>query len=106
MKVRIPTAIALISGLMFLLSSLGSAQQQNEAIGSFNVPFEFWVNSTRFAPGEYYLDNSEPTMVIIRSIDSRHVEIAGTLLDGDPVSLSTRKDLGTSGQADSYCPLR
>ena len=43
------------------------------------------MNGTRFPAGSYILDNSIPTMIIVRSKDGRLVEQAATLVKGDAV---------------------
>ena len=78
-------SLVLICGLIPALIANSSAQLGNVA-ATFNAPFEFWVNGTRFAPGEYFLDASVPSMVIVRSKDARKVEMAATLVDGEPVA--------------------
>jgi len=77
-------SLVLVCGLIPALSANGSAQLGNVA-ATFNAPFEFWVNGTRFAPGEYSLDATVPSMAIVRSKDGRKLEMAATLVDGDPV---------------------
>jgi len=78
-------SLVLICGLIPALSANSSGQLGNVA-ATFNAPFEFWVNGTRFAPGEYFLDSSVPSMAIVRSKDALKLEVVPTIVDGDPVA--------------------
>jgi hypothetical protein len=76
---------AVLMSAVLLFSGLLNAQD-NQPVSTISVPFEFWVDSTRFPAGDYVLDSSQPAMIIIRTRDGKQVETAATLLDGEPVA--------------------
>ena len=84
MIVKPLVSLALLFSFLLTFSALGNSQQ-NTSTATFNAPFEFWVDGTKFAPGEYILTHNEPSMIVVRSKDGKQVEMAATLTEGDPI---------------------
>ena len=73
-------------GFLLLMFSNFSVAQEVSVTPTVNVPFDFWVGGTHFPAGDYFVDKTEPSMIIIRSKDNKKIEQAGTILIGDPVN--------------------
>jgi len=78
-------ALVLLGFLLLAFSSFSVAQELS-ITPTANVPFDFWVGGTHFQAGDYFVDKTEPSMIIIRSKDNKKIEQAGTILIGEPVT--------------------
>jgi len=75
-----------VLGFLLLAINNFSVAQELGVTPTANVPFDFWVGGTHFPAGDYFVDKTEPSMIIIRSKDNKKIEQAGTILIGEPVT--------------------
>jgi len=57
-------ALALLGFLLLMFSNFSVAQEVS-VTPTANVPFDFWVGGTHFQAGDYFVDKTEPSMIII-----------------------------------------
>jgi hypothetical protein len=83
------TAAFLLLALLVSFSARLLAQQYVTAYAT--IPFAFDAGGKIFAAGDYILDSSVPTFVVIRSKDGKRFTQVPTVVYGEPVKESEAK---------------
>lgn len=76
-------ALVKLASVLFLISSVSLAQRVVTATAS--IPFDFWVEGQKFAPGEYTFDTGLPGSTSVHRKGTKTTIAVPVIIYGDPV---------------------
>ena len=77
--------------LAVLLAFSGRILAQNYVTANATIPFAFEAGEKTFAAGDYIVDSSVPSFIVIRSKDGKHSTEIPTVVYDEPVQKSEAK---------------